>query len=325
MNPSIQIKADALLSNILWYHIGGKTKYLLVCQNKQDIVEAIAFIQEHAITKVFVCGQGTNLIFTDEYFDGVVIQLVKSDISMITLDREGVIEAFGGEVLGDIVKESLEQGLIGLEWAGGLPGTVGAGVRGNVGAYGKEVKDSVLSAEVLDFSGDAPAITVLSNRELQFIYRGSIVKSHKKMVVISARFGLTKGTEQEIAQATGIYQQRILSRQKNHPLEYPNCGSVFKNLRDPLQIAKVLSVYPDFKEDVEKKWYGKVAVAALIDRWGLKGYRVGDAQISEKHALFIVNLGHATANDVLQLIDKVQEKCQEEFGFQLALEVEVVA
>ncbi len=320
----MQIKADALLSNILWYHIGGKTKYLLVCQSKQDIVQAIAFIKEKHIKKLFVCGQGTNLIFTDLYFDGAVIQLVKPDTSTITLDGEGIIEAFGGEVLGDLVKESLEQGLIGLEWAGGLPGTVGAGVRGNVGAYGGELKDNLLDALILDYSTDIPTVQKFSNQDLQFVYRGSIIKTHKQMLVVSARFALKKATDQELQEAKNTYEQHILSRQRNHPLEYPNCGSVFKNLREPLQIAKVLSVYPDFKEDVEKKWYGKVAVAALIDRWGLKGHRIGDAQISEKHALFIVNLGHATSNDVLQLIDKVQEKCQEEFGFQLELEVEVV-
>jgi len=150
------------------------------------------------------------------------------------------------------------------------------------------------------------------------------VKTQKQMVVIAARFGLQKATAAEIEAASDVYHHHIQQRKDNHPLEYPNCGSVFKNLRDKDQIEKVLAVYPDLREQVEKKWYGKVAVASVIERLGLKGYRVGNAQVSEKHALFIVNLGQAKAKDVLQIISDIQNKFQETFGFQLEVEVEIV-
>lgn len=320
----MQVSEDFELKEILWYKIGGKAKYLLTCSSKDDIFEAIEFIKARDIKRIFVCGQGSNLVFTDEYFDGAVIQLVKPLVSSLTVSDETNVTAFAGEVLGDLVLYSLEQGLIGLEWAGGLPGTVGAGVRGNVGAYGGEVKDTLLSADVLDYSGSVPELKTLSNQELEFVYRGSIVKSHKKMIVISATFGLHTGTAEELEQAKATREKNIQSRKDKHPLEYPNCGSVFKNLRKPEQIAKVLEVYPDLKEQVENKWYGKVAVASLIERLGLKGHRVGDAQVSEKHALFIINLGHATAKDVVRVISDVQQAFQTTFGFNLELEVEIV-
>lgn len=320
------VRKDCIIGPFLWYKIGGTVKYFLECTTKEDISEAVDFITQNKITKVFVCGNGSNLIFTDDYFDGAVIFVTtsKNTSDTIQITDQGEVVAFAGEVFGNVVKQSLDKGFIGLEWAGGLPGTVGAAVRGNVGAYGGEIKDILVSAEVLDYSEEEPLVKTLTNDELQFVYRGSLVKTHKKMIVLSARLQLRKGSREEVSHAKEIYENNIASRKKKHPLEYPNCGSVFKNIRDQNQVAKVLSIYPDLKENVEKKWYGKVAVASLIERLGLKGYRVGDAQVSEKHALFIVNHGHASAKDVLQVIYTIQKKFQETFGFQLELEVEIV-
>jgi UDP-N-acetylmuramate dehydrogenase len=319
----MQVSSDTELAQILWYKIGGKAKYVLGCRSKEDILEAIHFIKEHDVKRVFVCGQGSNLIFTDEYFDGAVIHVMQPEKYSFNRNNDEVT-AFAGEILGDLVSYTLDHDLIGLEWAGGLPGTVGAGVRGNVGAYGGEIKDTLVTADVLDYSGSEPVLKTLTNEELEFVYRGSLIKSSQKMIVISATFDLTKGTAEEVRGAKEICEKNKQSRKDKHPLEYPNCGSVFKNLRKPEQIAKVLEVYPDLKELVEKKWYGKVAVASVIEKLGLKGHRVGDAQVSEKHALFIVNLGHATAKDVLQVIADIQNRFQQTFGFTLEIEVEIV-
>lgn len=318
------IQEDFDLSPILWYKLGGRTKYFLVCQSREDIEEALQFIKEKNITKVFVCGLGSNIIFAKDYFDGAVIQLAAPETKQIRIDENGLVESFAGELLDSVIRFSLDHTLVGLEWAGGLPGTVGAGVRGNVGAYGGEIKDSLVSADILDYSVEAPVLKTFSNEDLSFAYRSSLVKTQKKLLVITARFGLKKGNEADIEAAGDVYRKRIQQRKDNHPLEYPNCGSVFKNLRDQQQIDKVLSLYPDLRDQVEKKWYGKVAVAPLIELLGLKGYRIGNAQVSEKHALFIVNLGGATAKDVLQVIDVIQQKFQETFGFQLETEVEIV-
>ena len=323
----MKIQENTPLSDVLWYKIGGKTRYLLQCENREDILEALEFIKEHKPNKIFICGTGSNLIFSDDYFDGVVIQIVTPttlDFQDMHVTNADHVQVFGGVMLDELLLFSFDHHLSGLEWAGGLPGTVGAGVRGNVGAYGGEIKDTLVTAEILDYSGEEPMLKTFSNQELQFVYRGSLVKSHKKMIVVSATFQLKNSSDEEIVEARNIYDLHKQQRKNNHPLEYPNCGSVFKNLREKEQIEKVLQVYPDMKENVEKKWYGKVAVASLIERLGLKGFRIGNAQISEKHALFIVNLGGAKASDVLQIISKVKDTFQEKFGFTPEVEVEIV-
>ena len=318
------VQRDFPLSEVLFYKVGGKAKYFLTVESKESILQAIDFIKNNHIEKIFICGLGSNLIFSDDYFDGVVIQIASAKQHSLMINKDGLVESFAGEELDKLITFSFDNHLVGLEWAGGLPGTVGAGVRGNVGAFGGEIKDSLVEADVLDYSNEKPELKTLTNKQLQFIYRGSLVKSHKKMIVVAARFKLREGNAEEVASAKAVYEKNIQNRRDRHPLEYPNCGSVFKNLRDKEQIDKVLSLYPDLRENVEKKWYGKVAVASLIERLGLKGYRVGDAQVSEKHALFIVNLGNAKAKDVLQIINTIQVKFQEKFGFMPEVEAEVV-
>lgn len=330
----MKIVRDFDVSQIFYYNIGGKAKFVLECENKNDVVDALGFVENSKIKKVFICGLGSNLIFTDGYYDGAIIRIVQPHPSPllkgegVTLHGNGIIEAFAGVLLDDVIQFAFKNNLIGLEWAGGLPGTVGAAVRGNVGAFGGEIEDNFISAEVLDYSDvgthHSMSLRTIQKQDLQFVYRGSIIKTHKQMIVISATFALQKGTAEEIKKAKEIYQKNIQYRNEHHPLEYPNCGSVFKNLRDKSQIEKVLIVYPELRENVERKWYGKVAVASLLEKMGLKGYRVGDAQISEKHALFIVNLGQAKAKDVLQVIHDIQEKFRVKFGFSLETEVEIV-
>ncbi len=319
------IKNNFQIAQNLWYKIGGEVKYFLECTSRKDIEEAINFIKEKNIEKVFVCGMGSNLIFTDDYFDGCVIKIsADPNDKDILINQEGLLEAYAGESLDSVINFAFERNLIGLEWAGGLPGTVGAAVRGNVGAYGGEIKDTLFAATILDYSSGIPQIRRMTRDALAFVYRGSLIKDNKKMIVISAEFNLKEDQESEIIVAREVYKKNIQLRQEKHPLEYPNCGSVFKNLRDPEQIERVLSIYPELKDDVQKKWHEKVAVASVIEKLGLKGLRIGDAQVSEKHALFIINLGHAKAKDVLAIIDTIQKKFQEKFGFQLETEVEIV-
>lgn len=320
------ILQDIPLSELLWYKIGGKARYLLQCATKEDVLEALNFITLKNIKKMFICGMGSNLVFTDGYFDGCVIQLIHGQNEQIIIKKNGLIEAFAGETLGHVIEFGLKNNLTGMEFAGGLPGTVGAAVRGNVGAFGGETKDVISSAEVLVINeNNSFEIKTFTNEELRFVYRGSIIKaSQNRMIVLSAQFALKLSSAEETAKANEVYEQNINYRKQKHPLEYPNCGSVFKNIREPAQVEKILQVYPELKDKVEKQWYGKVAAGFLIQKLGLQGYKVGDAQISMKHALFIVNLGHAKASDVLSVIDTVQKKFMETFGFTLEPEVEIV-
>jgi UDP-N-acetylmuramate dehydrogenase len=321
----MQIRENFPLSDYLWYKIGGKAKYFLEITSLNDVPRALDFLHTHTVNRIFVCGLGSNLIFTDDDFDGAVISITKpQERKPLRITEDGVLEVFAGDTLDTAIEFAFEHNLTGLEWAGGLPGTVGAGVRGNVGAFGGEIKDTLLSAEVIEYTTENPEPKILTNEELHFVYRGSFVKEHKKMLVTSATFILRRADAEELATAREIYERNKQHRRDRHPLEYPNCGSVFKNIRPKDQIERVLALYPDLAENVEKKWYGKVAAASLIERLGFKGYRIGNAQVSEKHALFIVNLGGAKAADVKQIIHDIQEKFQETFDFQLEVEVEIV-
>lgn len=321
----MQIFENYPLSDRLWYKIGGKARYFIEISSLDDVPRALEFIDTHNLHRIFVCGLGSNLIFTDDDFDGVVLSISRSDEKKpLKLTPDGYLEVFAGDTLDTAIQFGFEHNLTGLEWAGGLPGTVGAGVRGNVGAFGGEIKDTLFSAEVVDYATENLQNRILMNEELNFVYRGSLIKDHKKMLVTSATFALRKADSEELAVAREVYERNAQFRRDRHPLEYPNCGSVFKNIRDKEHIAKVLTLYPELAENVEKKWYGKVAVAPLIELLGFKGYRIGNAQVSEKHALFIINLGGAKAQDVIQIITDIQNKFQETFGFQLEVEVEIV-
>ncbi len=311
------------ISDITWYEIGGKARYLIVCKSKTDILEAFDFVKEKKAKKFFVFGMGTNLIFTDGYFDGVVIKLDSSDQNDISIENEEV-EVFAGVEFDDLIQFSFSHNLTGLEWGGGLPGTVGGAVRGNAGAYGGEVKDNLESIQALDITAKIPELRTLTNKDLDFSYRNSFIKQNRNLIVISAKFRLKKVDNTDLDESRQTYEKNIQTRKEKHPLEYPNTGSVFINPRTQEEIGRIMSVYPDLRESVENRWYGKVAVASLIDRWGLKGLRIGNAQISKKHALFIVNLGGARAADVLEIIDTVKKKFFATFGFELKTEVEIV-
>lgn len=315
---------DFDLSSILWYKIGGVTRYLLECSTEEDILEALDFVDKKNIVNIFTCGLGSNLIFTDEYFDGAVIRIVRTKSGLISDDKNGSITSFAGEVLDAVVEYSLDRKLVGLEWAGGLPGTVGAGVRGNVGAFGGEIKDVIEQAYVAVFENGRVDTKILSNSDLNFSYRTSTIKLSKNMVVLSASFNLVPTDNTGVTIAREIFLANKKYRKDRHPLEYPNCGSVFKNIKKKEEVEKILQVLPDIKEKVEKDWHGKVSMGYLIHQLGFAGFSVGGAQVSEKHNNFIINTGSARASDVKKIIVEIQNATQEKFGFTPEVEVEIV-
>lgn len=320
----MQIYSDVPLNTIVWYQIGGIAKFVIDVSSKDELHEALEYIQSKKIQNIFVLGLGSNMIFPDEGFDGVVLRFLnQKDGEGIRLVSDNVVECFAGETLDSLINFCLDNGLVGLEWAGGLPGTVGAAVRGNVGAFGGEIKDSFKKAhciKILPHGGYEEL--VINHEEMEFAYRNSLVKK-EKLIVISSQFELKKGTPEELLNAREIYYENILYRQNKHPLDYPNCGSVFKNISGE-NVDKVLNKWSDIKELVEGKWHGKVSMGYVIDRLGLKGFRVGNAQISEKHQNFIVNLGGAKSSEVKEIITKIEKKVQEEFGFTPEIEIEVL-
>ncbi len=319
------IQKEFPLSQILWYKIGGKAKYLIDSENFQDIAASLDFVEKKKLKKVFICGLGSNLIFTDDFFDGVVIRIAKSKTQENDLQRKNeFITVFAGTTLDNLIQFSFSNKLIGLEWAGGLPGTVGGGIRGNVGAFGHEIKDSVFSAKVLERKNENYSVREIFKDELDFSYRNSLIKKNKNLIIISATFKLQPSAPKNLIKAKNTCAYNINYRREHHPIEYPNCGSVFKNITEAVHIIKILTVWPDIKELVDTKWHGKVSMGYVINRLGFTGLRVGNMQVSGKHANFIVNLGNGRSRDALIIIKEIQNKMQEKFNFNPEIEVEVI-
>lgn len=321
----MKIRKDVSLRDILFYKIGGKTRWLLDASSTEDIVEAVEFVQTNKIEKYMILGLGANVLMPDEDYDGAIIRIRKTSGSPdIRLTSDGLVVAFAGQTLEDLINFSFENNLLGLEVLGGLPSTVGGAIRGNAGAFGVEMKDVLEKVSVLEVLEDGYKATEFSLEECKFSYRDSIFKNNPKFIVLKGFFHLSNGTEDEIKRARQVCLDQVQYRKEHHPVEYPSCGSVFMNIRDKDEVEKILDVWPDISEKVEKNWYGKVSMGYVIHRLGFSGLQIGGAKITEKHANYISNIDNAKAEDVKEIIERISKKIEETFGFTPHLEVKIV-
>jgi len=289
-NLGIEFLKDHPLKEFTTFKIGGKARYIVFPKNTEQFIEILTLIKEKEINYIVV-GNCSNVLVSDKGFNGAVITTVKIDSFKID---GNLIEADCGAMLSVIAKKACEKGLKGLEFAVGIPGTVGGAVYMNAGAYDSEIKDVFEWAEVLDKNLN---ILKLSKSEMKFSYRHSRLKE-EKMVLLRAAFSLEFASKEDIPplQKASEFSKR---RREKQPLSYPSAGSVFK--RPPNNFA------------------GK-----LIEDAGLKGYRIGGACISEKHAGFIVNVEDAKAEDVRRLIYLTQKTVYEKFGILLEPEIQFI-
>lgn len=293
------------------YKIGGPAEYFLQVHSKDELIQGLSDWKQMGLGKpIFILGKGTNLLISDRGFEGLVIlDLIKG------IERNGnEITVGAGELMSDVVNFCIENSLSGLEWAGGLPGTIGGAVRGNAGAFKGETKDRVL--EVVSLNLDSFEEVKRENSDLLFDYRYSIFKGEaKNEMILSVKLKLEEGDREEIKTLT---QEKINYRNEKHPMEYPNIGSTFKNIRQEL-------VPQNFREELMQ--YAKddpfpiIPVAKVLYLCNLKGKREGDAQISEKHPNFIVNLGNAKFEDVKKLIEFAKETVKNKYGIELEEEI----
>ncbi len=295
------------------YRIGGNARYFFVAETEEQVLAALQFAKGNHL-EVLVLGGGSNLLVADSGFDGMVIKVALGGLRLL---EDGVtIEAGAGVSMNEVVDFSIQHSLEGIEWAGGLPGTFGGAIRGNAGAFGGEIKDTIFEVRAINTDN---AVIALSNQACAFSYRNSIIKQ-KNWVVLSAKIRLKPGDKaklQEIADARRAF------RKERHPLEYPNSGSVFKNV--PLSEFSP-SLQQKFRElgVVKKDPFEVVPTAFLSSELGLKGTRSGNAQISNKHPNFLVNLGDAKAEDIVALIELKKGKVKEAYGVLLEVEVQLV-
>ncbi len=271
------------------FKVGGNARYYLIPHSIEELTRVIALIRSKQ-EPYYILGNGSNLIVPDEGYEGTVIQVWKN-LSEITVCGH-TITAQAGAMLSTIAAKALEHSLAGFEFASGIPGTLGGAVTMNAGAYGGEMKDVLVQATVLDQDGK---IQTLSKEQLQLGYRSSII-SKEGLIVLEAQMEFQEGIQEDIREKMRDFNSR---RREKQPLEYPSAGSTFKR--------------------PEGYFAGK-----LIQDAGLKGYRVGGAQVSEKHSGFVINAGNATAQDIFTLIQNVQEKVYEQFGVRLEMEVKIL-
>ncbi len=302
-------KENFPLHTVTSYKIGGPARYFFEAKSPEELKRALEEAGKKNL-EFFVLGGGTNLLIDDEGFSGLVL---KPAIDFIESSGEE-ISVGAGALMSDLVDFSTGHGLSGLEWAGGLPGTVGGAVRGNAGAFGGEIKDIVKKVKSID----TKTLREIEREfpECDFDYRSSVFKNRRNgEIITSAVFRLKKGNPEEIGKSVN---EKISYRLKRHPLEYPNAGSVFKNV-DVERISK--ERIGQFSHVIKTDPFPVVPAAYIISEAGLKGVSIGGAMISPKHPNFIVNILEAKSSDVKNLINLVKSEVKNKFGIELEEEI----
>ena len=277
------------LSKHTTFRVGGPARYLVIPNSKQSLVETMKLINKYELP-FKVIGRGSNLLPSDRLFEGII---VKCDKGLDHVEIDGTQVTVGAGVSTILLANKVAKcELAGLEFISGVPGSVGGAIYMNAGAYNREIQDVLVKALILDEAGELKWLTV---EEMGFSYRQSILQTHKNWIVVEAVLQLEKGSYEEIME---LMKARKVRRIESQPTNLPSAGSTFRN---PL---------PHYS------WQ-------LIEKSGLRGVRIGGAEVSQKHCNFIVNVGGATATDIYELIQHVQAVVFEKHGIQLHPEVEM--
>lgn len=286
--PDTRIKYDEPMSLHTTAKIGGKADVLVMPESIDEIVNIISFARKNSIP-VTVIGNGSKIIVSDDGIEGIVIK-IGHKMSNIVIEGE-YIYAEAGATMPAVAIKAQQSLLSGFEFACGIPGTIGGGIKMNAGAYDGEIKNTLVSCQYLDENLN---IVVAKNEDLKFGYRDSIFAHNPNLIVLTAVFKLTKADAKTIDEKM---KKNIEARKAKQPLEYPNAGSTFRR--------------------PEGYFVGK-----LIDDAGLRGYCIGSAEVSTKHTGFIINKGGATCEDVYRLVSHIQKVVKEKFNVFLKPELE---
>jgi UDP-N-acetylmuramate dehydrogenase len=316
----MKFQENVSLSAYSNYRIGGIARYFFEPKNEREVMWAVREAKARKLP-IFILGGGTNLLLSEAGFYGLVLKPAMVGVAAKKDGGRLVVEAGAGISMAKLIDYSISKSLSGLEWAGGLPGTLGGAIRGNAGCFGGEIKDAVVSVRSFDIKSEK--IVERMARACKFGYRDSVFKNIDE-VILSATLAMAKGEKKAIARAV---REKIEYRKKNHPLEYPNIGSIFKNVPVPARGAKMkdgMLVFHGSQFSVKTDPFPVISAAKLISETGLRGVSFGGAMISAKHPNFIVNVLGAGAGDVKNLIALAKSEVKRKFGVALEEEVQVV-
>jgi len=281
--PNVQ--ENISLRSYTTFEIGGNARYFLTAEETDEIIKGVKIAKEFGLP-LFILGKGSNLLISDKGFDGLVIKVANCEFEVNNLK----VKVGAGMDLSSLVTKLIDVELSGLEWAAGIPGTVGGAIRGNAGAFGSSIKDFAERVGVLDSNLEIKDYFL---EDCNFNYRESVFKNNKNLIILEVVFRLERGEKKEIEKKV---KDCLDFRREKHPLSFPSAGSVFKNPEN-------------------------ISAGELIEKSGLKGKKVGKAQVSEKHTNFIINLGGATAENVLELINLIKKEVKEKFKIELEEEI----
>jgi len=285
---TIVLKNESLKKHTT-FGVGGEAKILIIPKSNDDIIKIVTYSKKNNINLSFI-GSGSNIIASDKGYKGIIISLKKAYNKINFYDKEIYVQA--GAMLNSMVKKAINKGYKGFESLVGVPGTVGGALIMNAGAHGSEISELFISATTINNEGE---INQYNKKDIKFSYRDSSFP--KEELLLDARFKIVKGIKDEIKQQK---KNVSIKRKTSQPLSYKSAGSIFKNPSN------------------------KIAAGYLIDKAGLKGLRIGDAEISQKHANFIINHGDAKSDEIIKLIKIMKDKVNNMFDVKLELEVKVI-
>ena len=290
--PEENIKINEPMSKHTSFKTGGPAEIYIIGKTLEQIQAVLKYSNQNNI-KLYIIGNGSNLLISDEGIKGIVLKIAVDNIETLESDFGVLVKAGAGVKIMALAQILKKDGITGFEELAGIPGTMGGANYMNAAAYGKELKDIIVSTKAIN--KETGEIETLKNEEQELKYRSSIFKN-RKYIIIETMLNLQKGIPEEIERKMSNFSNQ---RKQKQPIEYPSAGSTFKRGE-------------------------KFITAKLIDECGLKGYQIGGAQISEKHAGFIINKNNATSKDILDLIKYTKKKVFEKFGVQIEEEVEII-
>lgn len=280
------------MSKHVTFKAGGKARYFITPSSKEDLKKCVSYLNQPGLIDYYIIGNGSNLLVRDTGYDGVMIK-IGAGLGELSVDKEkGEIYCGAGAYLSKVANAACENALTGMEFAAGIPGMIGGAVAMNAGAYGGEFKDIVDKVWLIDEVGNE---ICMNQQAMNFGYRSSIVQKGG-LIVTGVSLKLKSGDQKKISEKM---TELLNARREKQPLEYPSAGSTFKR--------------------PEGYFAGKLIMEA-----DLRGFRVGGASISEKHCGFVINKGNASANDIIELIDKVTDIVYKKFGVRLEPEVKII-